>query len=450
MELFKIKAKSFLNGYYYPLLVFAATLISHTFSIEPFGIAIILLSACLGFFVCDDVKFLISPLIFFIFMFSHKSVASGIFYETPYLIAIIISSVILISVIVAHMIIYRKEKDFKGFYKSKLFWGFALLCAVFPLNGFFNFDEYVFGNIVFAVVLIISLGVIFFIFRTGLKDKNDLRNYLFYVLYLTSLLLTLQLYLSFIYQIQFANGEIVKESIMFGWGMWNNVGGMLAFLLPTHFYFATVSKKFGYLFYASGILSYFAIVLSLSRSSLLVSTVIIVACAIISCFKGNNQKVNRIITAAVAIIGIVGIIVLWSKLSSVLGDYLSRGLDDNGRFDIYRRGLENFLNNPVFGGGFHSAKAQEHNFVAFMPDRYHNTVIQLLGTCGAVGFIAYAFHRYQTIALMWKKRCLYTAFVALCIFSFLATSLLDNHFFNVYPSFIYTVILSVLDVTENK
>ena len=35
---------------------------------------------------------------------------------------------------------------------------------------------------------------------------------------------------------------------MVGWGMWNNIGGMLAMLLPIHFYFAATIKKYGILF----------------------------------------------------------------------------------------------------------------------------------------------------------------------------------------------------------
>ena len=447
MNEFKKHTKSFLNGYYYPLLVFAIALISHTFSIEPLGIFVIIASSCVGFLVCDDVKFFISPLIFFILMFSQKSVESGIFFTIGYIIAIIIAIITLFGFIVAHNIIYRKSKDFRGFLKSKLFWGFSVFSIALLLNGFFNFDEYVVGNFTFAIALVVSFVGIFFLFRTGLNSSDSLKDYLFYVLFLLSCLVTLQFYISFITQIEFFEGEIVKESILLGWGMWNNVGGMLAFLLPTHFYLAATKKR-GYLFLLSGIISYFAIVLCLSRSSLIVSTLAVGISIIISCFKGNNKKINRIATGAIAIGGIIFLIVFWSKISSVLGDYLARGLDDNGRFDIYRRGWEKFLDNPVFGGGFHSAVAQEHTFIAFLPDRYHNTVIQLLGTTGIVGLIAYIFHRYQTIVLMWKKRSLHTAFFAICISSFLLTSLLDNHLFNIYPCFIYSIIFAVLDVSK--
>ena len=449
MSKFKSYAKWFLDSYYYPLLVFITALLTHTFSIEPFGIAVLALSAGLGFLLCEDLRFFISPLIMFILMFSQESVASGIFYKTPYLIAIVCFAIYLFALFIAYIVINRKKLDLSIIKKSKLFLSTAILCGAFLLNGFFNFDEYVFGNVVFALVMVISLGAIFFLFRISIKKDASTKNYLMYVLYLISMLVTLQLFISFAGQIRFVDGGIEKESILLGWGMWNNVGGMLSLLLPVHFYFATTSKRFGYLFYGTGLLSYLAIVLSLSRSSLLVSTFIIVVCALVSCFAGENKKVNRIITAGIAFVGVLGIIVLWDKISGILSDYLSRGFDDNGRFDIYKRGWYNFLDNPVFGGGFHSVVAQEHEFIPFLPDRCHNTVIQLLSTCGIVGLLAYAFHRFQTITLFIKKRSIFTLFCALCVASLLFTSLLDNHLFNIYPGFVYSIILAVVDKCED-
>ena len=445
MNIFKNKAKSFLDGYYYPCLILLATLISHALSIELLGIITYTVTVGIGFIVCDDLKFLISPLFMFTLMFSEKSVSAGVFYTTPYLVAIVIFAVFLATMIVIHFILNRKQIDFKCILKSKLFLGFAILCGAFLLNGFFNFDEYVFGNFTFALFMIISLALIFFLFYVGLKFNEETKKYFMYVLLTVSILVTLELFLLFTNQIRFVNGEIVKESVMAGWGMWNNIGGMLAFLVPVHFYFAATVKKYGFLFYGTGLVSYLAIVLTLSRSSLLVSTGIIGLCAIICCFWGENKKINRIITCGIAIIGILGIILLWDKISNILGDYLARGLDDNGRFDIYRRGIKNFLNNPIFGGGFHSVVAQEYEFVSFMPDKYHNTIIQMMGTCGIVGLLAYLFHRYQTIKVFLSNKSLYSVFCALCISAFLLTSLLDNHFFNIYPAFIYATILVIIE-----
>ena len=122
------------------------------------------------------------------------------------------------------------------------------------------------------------------------------------------------------------------------------------------------------------------------------------------------------------------------KISSLLGSYISQGFGDNGRFELYKHGIENFLSHPIFGGGFGSCI--EDNFGhGIEPNRYHNTIIELLATCGLMGFGAYIFHRYQTIRLIWKRKandCV--IFLGLVILGLLLTSLLDNHFFNIYPS----------------
>ena len=74
----KTKAIAFLNGKFYPLLIFVVTLFSHTFSCELFGVTVIFTTVSIGLIICDDLKFLISPLIMFILTFSQKSIISGV------------------------------------------------------------------------------------------------------------------------------------------------------------------------------------------------------------------------------------------------------------------------------------------------------------------------------------------------------------------------------------
>lgn len=449
MNTFVNKARNFYNGIFYPLVVFVAALISHSFSIELFGVTIILATVFPAFFLCKDLKFLISPLILFIFMFSEKSVSSDVFFQTPYLIAMVIVAICIMVCFIAHFIIHRNNVRLVNFTKSPLFTGYILLTLAFILNGALNTEGYQYGNIIYAVILSVCLTAVFLLFSTNLDDDSNLHNHLFYVLFLTSMLLTVELFVGFTGQIQIVDGEIVKESVMFGWGMWNNMGGMLAFLLPVHFYFATTVKKYGFIFYITGLVSYIAIVLTLSRSSLLTASIIIVVSIIASCVVGVNKKLNIILSACLLVVGIVGIIVFWDKISSILGDYLARGFDDNGRFEMYGHGIANYLFNPAFGGGFYSSYQLEHQFISFLPFRYHNTIIQMMATCGTFGLVAYIWHRIETIKLVIKKRSVYTFFAALAIVSMLCCSLLDNHFFNLYPTFIYSIILVSIEKSKN-
>lgn len=440
------KARCFFNSKYYPFILFLTALISHTFSVEIFGIVVVMTAICTGLLICDDFKFLITPFVVSSLMFSEKSVATGKYYEKPYLIAIICGVIGVSILLIIHFIMYRKRIDLKEIPNSRLFLGLILFTVAVFLNGCLA-NDYQRGNLAYAAILSFSIAGIYFLLTVGLKKDPNLISYILYVLYLMSILVTLELYIAFTNQIQIENGEIVKESIMLGWGMWNNVGGYLAFLLPIHFYYASTVKKFGWAFYITGLISFAAIVLTLSRSSLLSAGISIVICMFISCFMGVNKKINRIFTICIFVLGVIGVIVLWNKISSILGDYISRGFDDNGRFELYEHGIVNFITNPFFGGGFTSARATEHIFNVFLPPRYHNTIIQMMATCGIAGLSAYLFHRYQTVRLLLSRKKLSTLFVAICIGTMLCGSLLDNHLFNIYPAFIYSILL--LGVEKN-
>ena len=434
-------SKVFLNSKIYPIFIFLLALFSHTFSFEEACAGLLILSVIVGLFVCNDLKFLISPLFFFIFMFSEKSVASDRFFEKPYLIAMIVLGIIVLISFVMHFVLYRKNLNFKDFKSSKLTFGVIVLSIAFFFNGFLSSTEFHRENIIFPLALFLCLFVVFFIFQINLNKDINLKNYIFYVVFLLSLLLTSQVFLAFINQIQIVNGELIKESILFGWGMWNNMGGMLAFLLPAHFYFASTVKKYGFIFYFTGLISFVAILLTLSRSSLLTSSLIIVICIIASCFVGCNKLQNRILTISLIAIGVVLVIVLREKITTLLGDIISRGFDDNGRFKIYAYGLLNYTANPLFGRGFYSPYQFGHQFITFLPFRYHNSIIQMMTSCGTVGLVAYLWHRVDTIRLLFKNKSKYTLFIGLSILSLVLCSLLDNHLFNLYPTFIYTVLL---------
>ena len=435
------KLRWFFESKYYPFVLFLAGLISHTFSVEIFGIVAVLLSTAIALFVCDNFKFLITPVIISPLMFSEKSVATGKYYDTPYVTAIICGVIVLAILIVAHYIIYKKHFDIKGFIKSKLLWGMvALACAVF-LNGFLSINEYHISNFTYSLVFNLGIIGIFFIFATNLKKDKNLIKYIIYIFYLMSILITLELFIGFTNQIEIVNGEIVKESVKLGWGMWNNIGGYLAFLLPIHFYYAASSKKYGWVFYITGLISYVAIVLTQSRSSLLAGSITLVIAMLITCFKGNNKKFCRIITIILGSIGVLGAIIIVYKKWASLDDYLIAFFNDNGRFEMYEHGIFNYLANPVFGGGFSSSYATDFKFNVFLPYRYHNTFIQMMATCGSVGIMAYLFHRYQTVKLFLSSKRLSTAFVALAIGTMLFASMFDNHLFNIYPTFAYTIFL---------
>lgn len=444
MENLKKNLSSFFDSYYYPCLVALTVFICHTFSFEFVGILLLFASAAVAVMVCDDLRVIISPILFVTYIVSYKSFLDGSLGSTTFLVVVIASLCLFFVSTFAHFFINKKLERIKELPKSRLFWGIIAISVAFLLNGFFNFSNYTAINAYFALLLVFFLAFMFFLFYAGSNARKDTLEYLLFVFYVASILLMCELGILYARDASFVDGKIIKESLILGWGVWNNVGGMLTIFLPVHFYYAS-TKKHGYIFYGTAILTYAFIALTLSRSSLLFASIISLACVTIICIKGKNIKINRIITLCVAGVGIVGIILLWDKISVLLSSYLNQGFGDNGRFDLYKHGIENFLSHPIFGGGFNSC-AEDYFGHGIEPNRYHNTFIELIATCGIVGIGAYIFHRYQTIKLFIEKRTDYTIwFSSLCVLALLLTSLLDNHIFNLYPTMYYAFTLCAIE-----
>ena len=123
MSNIKQKITNFLNGYWYPVYIAFFVLVGHIFSVEKYCIIFIGITICTGFIVCDDLKFFISPLVCFYFIFSRKSLISESFYSTQSLIIYLLVVFAIISSIVIHFILYRKEIQIKCFTKASLFKG---------------------------------------------------------------------------------------------------------------------------------------------------------------------------------------------------------------------------------------------------------------------------------------------------------------------------------------
>ncbi len=445
----KNSLSSFINGYFYPVFIALTVLIGHTFSIEIFSFYVIIVSAILGFFLCNnDLKFLVSPVLMIVFCVSEKSsnLGAGKLFQSSSLIQIfIIASLFAISLI-AYFIIKRHSLKGSGLLKSHMFYAFTILAIGIALNGLFVKEGFSFSNFLYTLAVIGSLFGIFLAFYVTIDFSKDFKKYLIYVLYIASIVVLLEFITLFLNgQVKYSDGKIIKESVITGWGIWNNIGCMLTMLLPIHFYLAAFVKKWGFVFYFTGVISYLAIALSLSRSSLLVSSILIFICVIFVCFYGNNKLVNKIITLLFIILGVAFIALYWDKISNVLNDYLVRGFSDNGRFKIYITGLFKYLEYPVFGTGFFSYATHQSGWLPF---GYHNTIVQMLASCGTVGIVAYIYHRFKTIQICYKKRSAQNFPLYLCLLGLLLTSLLDVHFFNIYPAFYYSIILLAIEKSK--
>ncbi len=268
-----------------------------------------------------------------------------------------------------------------------------------------------------------------------------------YCLVLSGLLIAAELIFAYFTTVQFENGQIVKGSVVLGWGVWTNIGGMLSFLMPACFYFA-YSHRRGWIGFLLGLLEYFCIVLSQSRGALLVGTLILALCLITLCLRGENKRLNRYFTLGIAIVGILAVIFLSEKLLNLIRNFMELGFADNGRFGMWSMGWNHFLENPLFGSGFYDSYLNEEWDMGISPYLYHNTVIQLLGASGVLGFLAYLYHRVMTVRLVIKRPNYGKIFLAFSVLSLLLFSLTDVLFFRTYPTIFYAFMLLFMEQSE--
>ncbi len=448
MENLKVKYVSFINSFYYSIICALLVLISHTFGFELMAIVSVGLSVSLGLLFSDNLNFALVPALTIFFTLSEKNSfnGQGKFYSFSSLFTVSVIVAIFLGCLIYHIIINIKKYDFKSAFRSPIFYGILLLSVSFLFNNFLFKERFFWKDLGFSIALVIAYFGVFLLLYVGLEFNDKLKSNIVYALFIASMLVTLEFYSLFITgQIQFTDGEIIKESVVTGWGIWNTMGCYLSMLLPIHFYLASFVKKYGFIFYGTGLISYLAIVLSLSRSSLLAGTFVLGISVIVCCFFGENKKINRIITSILFVFAIVGIILMWDKISNILGDYLERGLDDNGRFEIYATGWKKFLSHPIFGCGFYNS---HHINEVGLPFGYHNTIVQMMASCGIIGLLAYLYHRYQTIVLFIKQRCVKNFYLVLCICALLITSLLDIHMFSLYPTLYYILILITIEKSK--
>jgi O-antigen ligase len=132
-------------------------------------------------------------------------------------------------------------------------------------------------------------------------------------------------------------------------------------------------------------------------------------------------------------------------ISKAFIEILNLGLHDRGRFEYYKDGMEKFFNHPLFGAGFGNSHGTNDRFIISAPEYFHNTIIQILASCGVIGFGAYVYHRWQTVKLFWNTRNPYSFFTAMSILALLLTSLLDIHLFNIFPTIIYSTMLCIFE-----
>lgn len=333
--------------------------------------------------------------------------------------------------------------------KNILLPGLLLLCASYMLSGIGSsaYPESLGKNLLFAFVQCCAIALPYWLFSGCVNWKKVRVDYFAWLGFCIGLSLLVQVGWIYLTQNVVINGVIHRSRIFTGWGIHNNIGGILAMMIPYAFYLATKYHK-GWIGTVVGSALLICTLLTCSRNSIFIGLAIYAACIYLMLNYAKNPKANTIALISVCI-GILLVLIFFHKqLLLLFSDILSLGLDPSSRDDIYVEGFKLFANAPIFGNSFYSPGyqpwdwSQVADFSAIFPGRWHNTIVQLLASCGILGLGAYLYHRVQTIRFFLQNRSKETTFIGCSIFVLLLCSLFDCHLFNIGPALFYSMALA--------
>lgn len=367
----------------------------------------------------------------------------------------VILAVLMIIALVLRMIRDR-ELGRSAFWKCKrtLLPGLAAVAVAYLLSGVGSHQITLVGkqNLLFAFVQAASLFVLYFLMTGMVKWEQAPKSYLAWTGVCVGFVLLAEL--AFIY-LKFDiihDGIINRDAIYTGWGHYNNMGALLAMMIPFPFFLTTKSKR-PVLFYLIGVLFLLGLIFTNSRGSILCGVVIFLASYVFSLFACKQSKKTVLFHIAILLTAFVFLLLFFDQLMRLFTMMLELQFDLRARDTGWDAGWAQFLANPVFGGTFYPNDfnlftwATSSEFVSFFPPRWHNTIIQILASCGAVGMLAYLYHRFQTLRLLFRRFSWDKMFTLVSMAALLTTSMVDCHFFNVGPVLFYSMMLAF---TEKK
>lgn len=443
----------------YIALIALITVLSETLGLElPCYYLYMIIAGIIPALFCYDMRSLIAPFAFGYMTVSTKSndfLTGTSLFKYPFLYHFYTIIAVIVVTLVSRFI-YDAIKKKLNPYPEIITFMLPLLVAL-PLGGlFYNGSTY--KDSIFGLAVSASFIVPFFFIYFQVDYKTLRKDYFAYLLFFLGYLLVFQ-----ILGIYILNLDRIKEGtfdinyFFTGWGIKNNIGGMLALALPGPIYLA-MKKKFSPLYFASNVIFVLFVIMTESRAAIFVGGLVEIAMLIYFFVKGKGKRIPNLILLGsmltVAIIIIATNFDFFKRSFQVLYNTIINFSIDNlssGRLYIWAKGINEFKQNPLFGTGYYKLNDEFiPDYIQFSyPFRYHNTIIQLLASSGIVGLVTYLIHRVHTGFMFFRRYNERKLFLTFAGSIMIGLSLFDCHLFNIGPGLLYSIFLAFASFEDN-
>lgn len=448
-------ADAFFGSKYFIALFAFATLCCNVFGLELYFYPAV---CVIGVWLClfsKDLRALIPMVLLLYVSLSLQNEPSknstSVFYPENGLWLIVVFAATLIVALLTRVFL----RHGKGFftYKRGLLSGFGVFAFGLCLSGLGVGGNFTLQNFRYLGLLFISLFGLYYLLLPLIDWKSLQKEYFAWSGLFLGLTVAFELVNIYMGASKpYFPDEIFREGIrrwmiFTGWGVYNNIGCMLLFCVPCAFYLC-ITQKNGWIYNLLGHLLFIAIIFTNSRNSILVGAVLYLACMFFVCRSPKNNIGNVIVYVCCFFAVFVGVIVFRERIQSLFAPLIEEGLHSSGRLNLFKVAWLEFLNAPVFGQGFFGGVGGTGitvGAIEMMPTLCHNTFLEMLSSCGFVGFIGYIYHRMQTVKSVLVRPTIEKAFLGLCIASLLLSCILDCHFFLIGPGLSYSIFLAILE-----
>lgn len=348
-----------------------------------------------------------------------------------------------------NLIVYAKKPTIKG----SQFFPMLLVSIAVTLGGVgvISKEDY-FGGAALYNMLGIGFGMLFvycILFpRISTDNGYSLIEMLTKIMVFVGLAGALMIIAHYIINI---NDVIDKGGILYmRWR--NNTSTILMITMPFAFFRAN-KKSYSIII---GFIFYVAMLLTGSRGGMVFGTIELVMCIVMFILYDRRRRLAYAIICGCFVVA--ALIYLpeiteflnytLKRLFRVLNQFLMGGEDTETRVRHYARGVQDYLKNPVFGTGL--GNMTNRDIFKNKPGSlcwYHCEPIQIAGSFGTVGIIAFVYQFIKRNVLIWKKATLFNMTIFLSYISLELMSLVNPGILCPVP---YLLLITIFMIVVEK
>lgn len=442
------KIDKYCNSIWYIIAIGVICVISHSFNIPVVGAAFLTVLLVFALIFCKNTFTIVPFLLMCSFVMSEETKPQSGYYNTPVRITFLCLMLVeILAALVVNLIYYGNWK--KIFRKAYLSISLCIVTVALVIGGL--------GTPFYSLTglgMSLAIGVCMFLPYSLLINCNngETKSHIEYFCY-TMLVVSCVIFFAVIKQYIMYDLNLEyhpKNLIVFGYAISNTAAAFVVIAIPTTYYLVYKYKN-GYLYMIAVAMELITIALTFSAASLLVALIAVVAITIAMCFIKKEGKISYFITiGGIVLIAIIFLIVFSDKLLPMFKSIIDKLFDGSGsgRVELWKQGFDAWKKYPIFGLNLWYLPPINNWYYSF-----HCTLLTYLYCAGVVGLLAYLYHRYKTVSLVFStKLTAERVFISLGVLVMLLNALIDIGMTMPQHLLYYSIMLALIecDVNETK